>query len=54
MSISESARGLDMEENLLYEKSATGACGVDLPEPKNIPSAYRLCRTCRSWPSRGK
>ena len=29
-------RGLNVEENLLYEKSATGACGVDLPEPKNI------------------
>lgn len=28
-------RGLNVEENLLYEKSATGACGVDLPQPKN-------------------
>ncbi|MGE0753613.1 MAG: aminomethyl-transferring glycine dehydrogenase subunit GcvPB [Alphaproteobacteria bacterium] len=33
MSASQSARGLNMEENLLYEKSATGACGVDLPQP---------------------
>ena len=27
-------RGLNVEENLLYEKGQTGACGVDLPEPK--------------------
>lgn len=29
-------RGLNVEENLLFEKGATGASGVDLPEPKNI------------------
>ncbi|MFO0388163.1 MAG: aminomethyl-transferring glycine dehydrogenase subunit GcvPB [Alphaproteobacteria bacterium] len=29
-------RGLNVEENLLFEKSASGACGVDLPTPKNI------------------
>lgn len=33
MSALSSARGLNVEENLLYEKSATGACGVDLPKP---------------------
>ena len=27
--------GLNIEENLLFEKSASGACGVDLPAPKN-------------------
>ncbi len=30
-------RGLNVEENLLFEKGANGACGVDLPAPKNIP-----------------
>jgi len=29
-------RGLNVEENLLFEKGTNGACGVDLPEPKNI------------------
>lgn len=33
----EKGRGLNVEENLLFEKSATGACGVDLPKPKNTP-----------------
>ena len=28
-------RGLNVEENLLFEKGTNGACGVDLPEPKN-------------------
>jgi len=27
-------RGLNVEENLLFEKGTNGACGVDLPEPK--------------------
>jgi glycine dehydrogenase subunit 2 len=30
-------RGLNIEENLLFEKDANGACGVDLPEPANTP-----------------
>lgn len=30
-----SARGLNIEENLLFEKGTNGACGVDLAEPKN-------------------
>ncbi len=30
-------RGLNVEENLLFEKGTNGACGVDLPEPKNTP-----------------
>lgn len=30
-------RGLQVEENLLYEKGTNGACGVDLPEPKHTP-----------------
>ncbi len=29
-------RGLNVEENLLFEKGTNGACGVDLPEPKGI------------------
>ena len=29
-------RGLQIEENLLYEKGTNGACGVDLPKPKGI------------------
>jgi len=28
-------RGLNVEENLLFEKGTNGACGVDLPELKN-------------------
>ncbi|MFW0777773.1 MAG: aminomethyl-transferring glycine dehydrogenase subunit GcvPB [Rickettsiales bacterium] len=28
-------RGLNIEENLLFEKGQSGACGVDLPELKN-------------------
>src|SRR5437868_381811 len=30
-------RGMNVEENLLFEKGTNGACGVDLPEPKNTP-----------------
>ena len=30
-------RGLNVEENLLFEKGTNGACGVDLPEPANTP-----------------
>jgi len=29
-------RGLNVEENLLYEKGTHGACGVDLPKPKGL------------------
>lgn len=29
-------RGLNVEENLLFEKGTNGACGVDLPAPKNL------------------
>lgn len=29
-------RGLHFEEDLLFENSASGACGVDLPEPKGL------------------
>ena len=29
-------RGLNVEENLLFEKGTNGACGVDLPEPAGI------------------
>ena len=29
-------RGLNVEENLLFEKGTNGACGVDLPEPQGL------------------
>ncbi|MEJ0009912.1 MAG: aminomethyl-transferring glycine dehydrogenase subunit GcvPB, partial [Alphaproteobacteria bacterium] len=32
--ILDKGRGLNVEENLLFEKGTHGACGVDLPEPK--------------------
>ncbi len=35
MDIINQARGLQMEEPLLFESSSDGACGVDLPAPKN-------------------
>ena len=34
MNVLDKGRGLNVEENLLFEKGQTGACGVDLPEPK--------------------
>ena len=32
MSLFARDRGLNVEENLLFEKGANGACGVDLPD----------------------
>ena len=37
MSAMAESRGLNFEEKLLFETSSEGACGVDLPQPKNTP-----------------